>query len=192
MCESLSPGMTVLPPTSMTSVFARRNRMTSLSEPIAMKRPSLIATEEANDLRWSCVAMRPFEMMTSASPASRVSLVADGPHPANAYDSPKAPTDLKKSLRVGFLFIGMSRLQAVSGDHALLLLLDHVLRFLVALDESLIIRRHHRIQPGDLRGLGAVPRTVNFAQDRVGRGWDDPGLYETRECCSRCHFARVA
>ena len=33
---------------------------------------------------------------------------------------------------------------------------------------------------------------MNFAQDRVGRGGDDAGLYETRQCCSRCHLARVA
>jgi hypothetical protein len=32
----------------------------------------------------------------------------DRPHPANAYDRPKAPADLKKSLRVGFLLIGIS------------------------------------------------------------------------------------
>ena len=32
------------------------------------------------------------------------------------------------------------------------------------------------IQLGELGGFGSVPRAVNFAQDGVGRGRDDPGL----------------
>src|SRR5262245_52640325 len=193
MCESLSPGITVLPPTSTILVASLRKRMTSLSEPTATKRPSLIATDEANEPRPSCVATRPFEMIISAWLVSWVPPVVDSPHPAKAYDRPKAPADLKKSLRVGLLLMGTSRLQAVTGDHAPLLFLhDHVLRSLIALDERLVIRRHHGIQLGELGGFRSVPCAVNFAQDRVGRSGDDAGLYEARQCCSRCHFARVA
>src|SRR5215813_3597377 len=122
----------------------------------------------------STVAMRPLEMIISAWPVSWVSPVLDSPHPANAYDRPKAPADLKKSLRVGFLLIAISRLKAVTGDHPLLpfLLLDHVLRFSVALDQRPVVRRHHGIQLRQLGGFGAVPRAVNFAQDGIGRGGD--------------------
>src|SRR5262245_38769778 len=118
MCESLRPGITVLPPTSTTLVASLRKPMTSLSEPTARKRPPLMATDDANEPRSSCVAMRPFEMIISAWLVSWAPPVVDSPHPANAYDRPKAPADLKKSLRVGLL-IGTSRLKAVTGDHAL-------------------------------------------------------------------------
>src|SRR5262245_2125930 len=194
MCESLRPGITVLPPTSTISVASLRKRMTSLSEPTARKRPSLMAADEANEARPSCVAIRPFEMIISPWPVSWMSPVLDSPHPANAYDRPKAPADLKKSLRVGFLLIRTSRLKAVTGDHPLLLflLLDHVLRFSVALDQRPVVRRHHGIQLRQLGCFGSVPCALNFTQDRVGRGGDDAGLCEASECRSRCHFARVA
>src|SRR5262245_21062427 len=127
----------------------------------------------------STVAMRPLEMIISAWPVSWVPPVVDSPHPANAYDRPKAPAALKKSLRVGLLLIAISRLQAVTGDNALLLFLhDHVLRLLVALDQRRVVRHHHGVQLGELGGFGAIPRAVNFAQDGVGRGGDDAGLYE--------------
>jgi hypothetical protein len=41
------------------------------------------------------------------------------------------------------------------------------LRFLVALDQRRIVRRHYGIQLGDFSGVGTIPRAVNLAQDRV-------------------------
>src|SRR5262245_4664089 len=116
MSQSLRPGTTVPPPQTIISVAALRDRMTSLSEPAATKRPSFMATVEANEPRPSCVAMRPFETIMSARRVSRLSPLDDSPHPANAYDRPKAPADLKKSLRVGFLLITTSRLKTVRSE----------------------------------------------------------------------------
>src|SRR5215813_14989168 len=92
----------------------------------------------------STVAMRPLETIISGSRVPRLSRVVDSPHPANAYDRPKAPADLKKSLRVRFLRIEISLLEVVAGDHAPLLFLHgHFLRSLITLDKRRIVRRHH-------------------------------------------------
>src|SRR5262249_54283104 len=66
MCESLSPGITVRPPSAITCVLGPRRRIASWSEPTTANRPPRIATAVADGRVLCIVAILPPVRMTSA------------------------------------------------------------------------------------------------------------------------------
>src|SRR5262245_10463131 len=178
MCESFSPGMTVRPPTSITDDDGPRSRRISSLPPRAWIAPFAMATASTN-AGCAFVANRPLWRIRSGTTPPCAARAPRGPVPTTLAAA--APTAAASSSRR--LSVPMA---------SALRLRRHLLRLPVALDERLIVGRHHRVELRELGGDGLVPRSVHLAQHGVrGRG-DDARLPEARQRGPRRHLARVA
>src|SRR3954463_1812660 len=103
VCASLSPGITVRPPASMTLVFSPLKELNSDSDPTARMRSPLMAIASPRGLRGSSVLTRALTISVSAGSCTPL-----GPQPLSAA-SPTLP--LRKSRREPIPHLHVFRLE---------------------------------------------------------------------------------
>src|SRR5215467_3489806 len=139
MCESLSPGMTVLRRPSMTRVDGPRWRRISSFPPTAVTFPSEIAIASTNE-GTPFVAILALCRIISADTRSPSPFF----HHGERTEAKPPPS--------GSLLVGCD-----GGLHGFYFLRGHFLSSLVALRHRCVVRRHHAVQLGEFGCIGAVP-----------------------------------